>query len=171
MSDLPVRVERVRSLLHRRELAVARHRTAVGLQLGLNETEMAAVAHLAQHGELAQSRLGELLDLSAGGIAALVQRMERDGHLLRREDPGDKRVRLVRIAPQTVDRAARAHAPLVADLERLLHDLGEDEAVVTGFLEELAESSERHAEQAWDGARPAARPEPSRLEAIPSLWG
>jgi DNA-binding MarR family transcriptional regulator len=171
MSDLSARVELVRSLLHRREMAVARHRTAVGRQLGLNETEMVAVAHLAQHGELAQSRLGELLDLSSGGTAALVQRMERDGHLLRREDPSDKRVRLVRIAPSTVDRAARAYAPLVADLERLLNDLGEDEAVVTGFLNALVEFSELHADQAWAGTRPAPPVEAARLETVPSLWG
>jgi DNA-binding MarR family transcriptional regulator len=172
MSDLSTRVELVRSLLHRREMAVARHRTAVARQLGMNETEMAAVAHLAQHGELTQTRLGELLDLSSGGTAALVQRMERDGHLLRREDPTDSRARLVRIAPGTVDRAARAYAPLVADVERLLQELGEDEAVVTGFLNALVEFSELHAEQAWNGMRPPPRlEEPSRLEAIPSLWG
>jgi DNA-binding MarR family transcriptional regulator len=171
MSDLSARVELVRSLLHRREMAVARHRAAIARQLGINETEMAAVAHLAQHGELTQSRLGELLDLSSGGTAALVQRMERDGHLLRREDPTDKRVRLIRIAPATVERAAQAYAPLVADLERLLEELGDDEERVTRFLDSLVEVSEAQAERAWDGMRPAPRLEPSRLEAVPSLWG
>jgi len=171
MSDLPARVELVRSLLHRREMAVARHRAAIARQLGMSETEMAAVAHLAQHGELPQTRLGELLDLSSGGTAALVQRMERDGHLLRREDPSDKRVRLIRISPATIDRAATAYAPLVADLQRLLEELGDDGELVTRFLCSLVELSEAQAERAWNGMRPPSRPEPSRLEAIPSLWG
>jgi DNA-binding MarR family transcriptional regulator len=171
MSDLSARVELVRSLLHRREMAVARHRTAVARQLGMHDTEMAAVAHLAQHGELTQTRLGELLDLSSGGTAALVQRMERDGHIVRREDPKDKRVRLVSIAPATVERAARAYAPLVADLERLLEELGEDEELVTRFLDSLVEVSEANAERAWNGMQPPPQLEPSRLEAVPSLWG
>jgi DNA-binding MarR family transcriptional regulator len=152
-------------------MAVARHRAAVARQLGISETEMAAVAHLAQHGELTQTRLGELLDLSSGGTAALVQRMERDGHLLRREDPNDKRLRLVSIAPATVERAARAYAPVVADLERLLEELGDDEELVTRFLDSLVEVSEANAERAWSGLRPPAPLEPSRLEAVPSLWG
>jgi DNA-binding MarR family transcriptional regulator len=170
MSDLSTRVELVRSLLHRREMAVARHRTAVARQLGMNETEMVAVAHLAQHGELTQTRLGELLDLSSGGTAALVQRMERDGHIVRREDPTDKRVRLVSITPSTVDRAARAYAPLVADLERLLAELGDDGTLVTRFLDSLVELSEDHAERAWNGTRPLLV-KSSRLDAVPSLWG
>ena len=169
MGEPPPTVELVRSLLHRRELAVARHRTAVARRLGMNETEMAAIAHLAQHGELTQTRLGELLDLSSGGTAAMVQRMERDGHVTRREDPRDKRVRLVSITPATIDRATRAYAPLVADLERLLEELGEDEALVTRFLDALVELSESHAERAWSGGR--APKEPSRLSAVPSLWG
>jgi DNA-binding MarR family transcriptional regulator len=151
-------------------MAVARHRAAVGRMLGLNETEMAAIAHLAQHGELTQTRLGELLDLSSGGTAALVQRMERAGHLLRREDPSDKRVRRVSISAATVERAAREYAPLVTDLERLLEALGADEVVVTEFLGALVDSSEAHAERAWNDLRPLA-PEPAGVAGAPSLWG
>jgi DNA-binding MarR family transcriptional regulator len=151
-------------------MAVARHRSAVGRQLGLGETEMATIAHLAQHGELTQTRLGELLDLSSGGTAALVQRMERAGHVVRREDPRDKRVRLVSIAPTTVDRAAQAYAPLVADLERVLEGLGDDGATVTLFLDSLVDVTERHADLAWNGTRPSPD-QPSRLDAVPSLWG
>ena len=170
MRDPSARVELVRSLLHRREMAVARHRAAVARRLGISETEMVAVAHLAQHGELTQTRLGELLDLSSGGTAALVQRMERDGHLLRREDPGDKRVRLIRISPATIDRAASAYAPLVADLERLLEELGDDEPLVTRFLSSLVDVSETHAEHAWTGMRPSPL-HASQARAGPGLWG
>ena len=170
MSDLSARVELVRSLLHRREMAVTRHRTAIARQLGMNETEMAAIAHLAQHGELTQTRLGELLDLSSGGTAALVQRMEREGHIVRREDPNDKRVRLVSITPATIDRAAQAYAPLVADLERLLEGLGDDGAVITLFLDSLVDVTERNADLAWNGTRPPPIQD-SRLDVVPSLWG
>jgi DNA-binding MarR family transcriptional regulator len=169
MSDASASVELVRSLLHRREMAVARHRIAVARQLGMSDTEMAALAHLAQHGELTQSRLGELLDLSPGGTAALVQRMERDGRVVRREAPNDRRARLISIAPAMAERAARAYAPLVADLERLLRELGDDEPLITAFLTSLVEVSEANAERAWNGMRPEL--EPARAPAVPSLWG
>lgn len=159
----------VRSLLHRRELAAARLRTAIARQLGVSDTEMAAIAHLAQHGELTQTRLGELLDLSTGGTAALVHRMEREGRVVRREDPSDKRARLVSIAPAMVERAARAYAPLVADLERLLRELGDKEPLITAFLTSLVEVSEANAERAWEGMRPEL--DAAKVPAVPSLWG
>ena len=169
MSEATSGVELVRSLLHRRELAVARHRAAVARILGLSETEMAAVAHLAQHGDLSQVRLGGLLDLSSGGTAALVQRMERNGHVVRREDPSDKRVRRVSIAPATVERAGRAYAGVVEDIERLLRELGDDAEIVTRFLGALVEVSEAHADRAWNGTRPG--PESAPAPRAPSLWG
>lgn len=169
MSDTLASVEVVRLLLHRREMAVARFRTAIARQLRMSDTEMAAIGHLAQHGEVTQTRLGELLDLSSGGTAALVQRMERDGRVVRREDPSDKRVRLISIAPAMVERAARAYAPLVADLDRLLRELGDNEPLITAFLTSLAEVSEANAERAWNGMRPEL--EPARVPAAPSLWG
>jgi DNA-binding MarR family transcriptional regulator len=150
-------------------MAAARLRTAVARQLGVSDTEMAAIAHLAQHGEVTQTQLGDLLDLSAGGTAALVHRMERDGGVVRREDPSDKRVRLISIAPAMVERASRAYAPLVADLERLLRDFGDDEPLITAFLTSLVEVSEANAERAWDGMRP--EPEAAKVPAAPGLWG
>jgi hypothetical protein len=59
----------------------------------------------------------------------------------------------------------------VADLERLLEELGEDEELVTRFLDSLVEVSEANAERAWNGMQPPPQLEPSRLEAVPSLWG
>jgi DNA-binding MarR family transcriptional regulator len=95
--------------------------------------------------------------------------MERDGRIVRRDDPNDKRVRLISIAPAMVERAARAYAPFVADLERLLRALGDDEPLITAFLTSLVEVSEANAERAWDGMQPEL--EPAKVPAAPSLWG
>lgn len=65
----------LRRLLNRRELAAARHRSALSRRLGLTESEMLAVAHLAQRGQLPPSELGALLGLSSGGVSALVARL------------------------------------------------------------------------------------------------
>src|SRR5688572_31374156 len=96
--------ETIRQLLNRRDLASARHRAAMSRRLGLSESEMLAVAHLAQHGRLSPSALGQLLDLSSGGITALVQRLEGAGHLVRRRHPTDRRSVLVELSDELVAR-------------------------------------------------------------------
>jgi DNA-binding MarR family transcriptional regulator len=159
----------IRQLLNRRELASARHRSAMSRQLGLSDTEMLAVAHLAQHGQLSPSALGELLDISSGGITALVQRLEAGGHLVRRRHPTDRRSVLVQLSPQLLERAERAFGPLVRDLDRAGSELDDEEReIVRRFLDRVATLSETHAERARRasavrGEAPAA---PS-----PGLWG
>lgn len=159
----------IRQLLNRRELAAARHRSAMSRQLGLSETEMLAVAHLAQRGQLSPSEIGELLDLSSGGVSALVQRLSEAGHVIRQAHPTDGRRNLVRLAPDLVERATRAFEPMVSDLDRLSTELAEDDQlVVRRWLERVAEASEEHAERARETAlgRSDDAPPP-----VPSLWG
>src|SRR5687767_471757 len=136
-------------------------------RLGLSESEMLAVAHLAQHGRLSPSALGQLLDLSSGGITALVQRLESAGHIVRRRHPTDGRSVLVELSRELVERAERAYGPLVDDLEQASLELSEQERqVVRRFLDRAAALSEDHARRAL--AEPATR-EP--VAAAPGLWG
>lgn len=159
----------LRQLLSRRDLAAARHRAAVSRQLGLSESEMLAVAHLAQHGQLSPSALGELLDLSSGGVTSLVQRLEARGHLVRRRHPTDGRSVLVELSPQLLARAERAFAPLVRDLDEATRGLDEDElAVVRRFLDRVVALSELHAELAREAG--AGRAE-TQAAPSPGLWG
>jgi DNA-binding MarR family transcriptional regulator len=156
----------IRRLLDRRDLAAARHRSAIGRRLGLGETEMLAVAHLAQHGELTPTRLGELLDLSSGGASALVQRLEAAGDVVRRAHPTDGRRSLVRLSAPLVRRAERAFAPLAAEIAKAPLDDREREIVVR-FLADVAEATERQA----DAARSRHRPAPAWAPQVPSRWG
>jgi DNA-binding MarR family transcriptional regulator len=159
----------IRKLLNRRDLASARHRSAISKQLGLSESEMLAVAHLAQHGQLSPSALGELVDLSSGGVTALVQRLESAGHLVRRRHPTDGRSVLVELSPQFLERAERAFDPLVSDLDAASGELSPDERIVVRrFLDRAVALSEAHARaaRAATGARTPAAAAPS-----PGLWG
>jgi DNA-binding MarR family transcriptional regulator len=161
--------ESIRQLLNRRDLASARHRAAMSRRLGLSESEMLAVAHLAQHGRLSPSALGQLLDLSSGGITALVQRLEAAGHLVRRRHPTDGRSVLVELSPALVARAEREFGPLVEDLERASLELSEEERqVVRRFLDRAVALSEDHAQRAL--AEPE-RGEPAGAAPAPGLWG
>jgi DNA-binding MarR family transcriptional regulator len=161
--------ETIRQLLNRRDLASARHRAAMSRRLGLSESEMLAVAHLAQHGRLSPSALGQLLDLSSGGVTALVQRLESGGHLVRRRHPTDGRSILVELSPELVARAEQAFGPLVDDLDRAALDLSEDEQhVVRRFLDRAVALSEEHAERALSEPE---RPEPLVAVPTPGMWG
>jgi DNA-binding MarR family transcriptional regulator len=159
----------IRQLLNRRDLASARHRAAMSRRLGLSDSEMLAVAHLAQNGRLSPSELAQLLDLSSGGITALVHRLESAGHLVRRRHPTDRRSILVELSEELLARAEREFGPLVADLERASLDLSEDErAVVSRFLDRAVALSEDHAQRAL--AEPE-RAEPVAAAPAPGLWG
>jgi DNA-binding MarR family transcriptional regulator len=161
--------ETIRQLLNRRDLASARHRAAMSRRLGLSESEMLAVAHLAQHGRLSPSALGHLLDLSSGGVTALVQRLESGGHLVRRRHPTDGRSVLVELSPELVQRAEQAFGPLVDDLERAALELSESEhEVVRRFLDRAVALSEDHAERAHSEP---ARDEPLAAAPSPGMWG
>ena len=160
--------ESIRQLLNRRDLASARHRAAMSRRLGLSDSEMLAVAHLAQHGRLSPSALAQLLDLSSGGITALVQRLESAGHLVRRPHPTDRRSVLVELSPELIARAEREFGPLVTDLERASLELTDDERqVVRRFLDRAVALSEDHA------LRALAEPErePAIAAPAPGLWG
>lgn len=161
--------ETIRKLLNRRDLASALHRSAVSRQLGLSESEMLAVAHLAQHGQLSPSALAQLLDLSSGGATALVQRLESAGHLVRRRHPTDGRSVLVQLSPQLLARAERAFGPLVSDLDDVSRELSEDERlVVRRFLDRAVELSEAHARRAREATSGRS---PMAAAPSPGLWG
>jgi DNA-binding MarR family transcriptional regulator len=159
----------LQQLLARHELAVTRHRAAISRRLGLGDSEMLAVAHLAQRGRLTPGELGALLDLSSGGVSALVARLEDAGHVQREPHPTDGRSTVVSLSPALVERAGRAFGPLVTELDRIAGALGDaDRRAVHGYLARVVETSERHADQAFreqreNGTRAAATP-------VPSLW-
>jgi DNA-binding MarR family transcriptional regulator len=159
----------IRESLHRKSLASARQRAALGRVLGLSDTDVLAVQHLARAGRMTPGELGRQLQLTSGGTTALVQRLERAGHLFREPHPTDRRSVLVRLTPEIGRRASESVAPLVEEVERLAAALPEDQrAVVATFLAQVADAGERHADAlaraAADGERDA-----SPLE-LPALW-
>src|SRR3954466_3385501 len=109
----------VRAALHRKALADARQRAALARRLGLTDSEVLAVQHLARAGELTPGQLGALLQLSSGGTSGLIQRPQRAGHVSRHANPRDKRSAVVRLTPAIAVWAADAWAPFVAEIDAL----------------------------------------------------
>jgi DNA-binding MarR family transcriptional regulator len=115
----------VRAALYRKGLADARQRAALARRLGLTDSEVLAVQHLARAGELTPGKLGGLLQLSSGGTTGLIQRLQRAGHVSRHANCRDRRSVVVRLTPAIAAWAADAWAPFVAEIAALVAELSD----------------------------------------------
>jgi len=159
----------IRAALHRKTLADARQRAALARRLGLTDSEVLAVQHLARAGELTPGQLGALLQLSSGGTTALIHRLQRAGHISRHPHPRDRRSTVVRLTPTIQASATDTWAPLVAEIDALALELSNHEReLVRRFVERAADAAERHAERL---AREAdAHAHNALAVPLPALW-
>lgn len=159
----------IREALARKALASARQRTALGRLLNLADNEILAIQHLSRAGRLTPSRLGWLLGLTSGGTTALVQRLEREGHVVREPHPADRRSWLLRLTPAIERRAAESLAPLVEAVDAIVAALPEDDRrTVSAFLDDVAAASERSADDLTHAANDGARL--THGLPVPGLW-
>ena len=169
MAVSPERPVLIRGALHRKALADARQRAALARRLGLTESEVLAIQHLARAGELTPGQLGGLLQLSSGGTAGLLQRLQRAGHVSRHAHPHDRRSVVVRLTPAIADWATDAWAPFVAEIDSLVEALApEDRDVVRRFLDAAAQAAERHADRLVHDADASAHD--ALAVSLPALW-
>lgn len=152
--------ERLRTLLHRVELAAMYQRAARARELGLHQVELAALEHLVVLGALTPGELGHRLGLTSGGVTALAGRLIEAGHVARSAHPSDKRMRVL-----TATDAGRRHVadyvePVLEPGDRALSWLaGEDAETLERFLDLLAPLKERAAlATPGPATEPAAEP-------------
>jgi DNA-binding MarR family transcriptional regulator len=169
MADHPGLPTLIRAALHRKALADARQRAALARRLGLTDSEVLAVQHLARAGELTPGQLGALLQLSSGGTTALIHRLQRAGHVSRHAHPRDGRSAVVRLTPAIATWATEVWAPFVADIDALALRLSEGEQeIVRRFLEGAADAAERHADRLVRDADASAHD--ALAVPLPALW-
>ena len=70
---------------------------------GVSPAQHVALAHLTALGPLSQTELASRLAIAPATAVHLVNRLERDGWVERREDPEDGRVKLVAPTPKAVE--------------------------------------------------------------------
>lgn len=120
---------------------------AMARRTGLGLSEMAALEHL-QHadGGLTPTELGRRLSLSSGAITALVDRLERTGHVQRRPNPADRRSSVVLPVPEGLEGAGRHLRPVAVELLEAAAGLTEGERAAVGrYLEAAMGILRRHA--------------------------
>ena len=161
--------EAIRQAFTRKELAATRQRTALGRLLGLSDTDVLAIQHLAAAGRLTPTQLGAMLGMTSGGATALVQRLEREGFVAREPHPSDRRSALLRLTPDVERQAGAALAPLVDAIDTLSLQLADGERrAVARYLAAAADAGERHADDLARRADAATQPAPA--SPVPALW-
>ena len=129
---------------------------------GLNATDLQALIAV-MDAELAgdpitPGRLGEQLNLSSGSVTALIDRLERAGHIRRDRDTADRRKVFLHYADRGAALAKEFFQPLGTRTDQVMGRFSDEElAVVHRFMTEMSASLREHR----DAVR-AARPEPSR---------
>ena len=120
---------------------------AMARRTGLGLSEMAALEHLRHsHGGLTPTELGRRLSLSSGAITALVDRLERTGHVERRPNPADRRSSVVLPVPEALEEAGRRFRPVAAELLGATAGFTDGErAAIGSYLEVVTEILRRHA--------------------------
>ncbi|QCR20567.1 MarR family transcriptional regulator [Agrococcus sp. SGAir0287] len=120
-----------------------RARTRSSMQM--NETDMVALRHLLraqQRGEVVRQRdLSHMLDISSASVTALVDRLERSGHVARQPHPTDRRATVV-VATAESDREVREtmaelHRRMIAVVDGMS---GEQLGAVAHFLSGMVDA-------------------------------
>lgn len=116
---------------------------------GLHRTDVAALLAVVRADRvgdpLTAGRLGAELDLSSGATTAAVDRLERQGHVVRRRGERDRR-RVTLHVDDAGERLGRSwFGPLSRRLDTVLGDYDRDElALLAGFLERVVATVAEH---------------------------
>ncbi|WP_192564721.1 MarR family winged helix-turn-helix transcriptional regulator [Pseudomonas gozinkensis] len=112
----------------------------LGVVLGINQTDVAALEHLITDGPLPPTELASRLSVTTAGVTQVIDRLERAGHVVRERQLNDKRRVLVCPVPESVAQAYRHIAPMLNGLSAVLGALDDrDRAVIETFLGQVIE--------------------------------
>jgi DNA-binding MarR family transcriptional regulator len=116
---------------------------------GLNRTDvraLVAIMDAARRGEaLTAGRLGEAVELRSASVTALVDRLERVGHVRRVRDPDDRRRVALEMSDSAMAAGAEHFGGLARDMTAAMAGYTDDElAVVRRFLEDMTAATLRH---------------------------
>jgi len=106
---------------------------------GLHATDLTAVSHLSDSPEpLSMRELGQRLQLTAGAVTGLVDRLERAGHVIRLPDAHDRRRTRLRLTARADDVVERFFGELAGRALQVMDGFDDAElAVIERFLERL----------------------------------
>ena len=119
----------------------------VARRLGIGLTDLHAMNHIFSGAvPIGPVELGQRLGIRSASATALVDRLERSGHVRRQADQDDRRRVALVPSEQSAARTMAAMAPMLAGIEAAAARLTDAErSAVTGFLTEAAEAMRAYA--------------------------
>lgn len=120
--------------------AMERFDAAASRALGVGRTDLRAL-NLLEDGPLTAGEIGGRLGLTSGSVTALIDRLERAGHISRGHPAGDRRRVTVELMPDTHASFAAVYAPLGARVAAAAASLpAHDRAALDAALRVLADA-------------------------------
>lgn len=131
---------------------------------GLNATDLHALIAVMDAelvgDPITPGRLGERLNLSSGSVTALIDRLERAGHIRRDRDTADRRKVFLYYAERGAELARSFFAPLGRRTDAVMARYTDDELeVVHRFMTDMVASMREHRDAVRAARRPAADPD------------
>jgi len=122
-----------------------RFKAAVARSTGVSQADFNALEHLDDEGPLTPGQLAERLNLTAGAVTALIDRLERAGWVSRTPHPSDRRSHVLALTESARTTGEQAFGPWVADMEAAVARLSPAEREAAArFLDAVTEAAAAH---------------------------
>jgi len=117
---------------------------AVAAKVGINPTDLKVLSILSRQGPLSAGRIAELTGLTTGAITFMLDRLEKAGYARRTRHPIDRRIVLIELVPEPLQRATGSYFFRMAQAtsEAVQHYTDEQLALVVDFLTKVNAAAE-----------------------------
>lgn len=117
---------------------------AVAAKVGINPTDLKVLSILSRQGPLSAGRIAELTGLTTGAITFMLDRLEKAGYTRRVRHPTDRRVVLIELIPEPLQRDTGTYfaAMAQATADAVKHYTDEQLELVVDFLGKLNTAAE-----------------------------
>lgn len=119
----------------------------VGLRVALKDVEQTCLELIGRYGSLSPSMLAKRAGLHPATVTGVLDRLERDGWVVRERDATDRRAVVIRALPDRGGELYRLYGGMRTEMNRICDDYDEEQlAMITGFLNRVATAGDQATE-------------------------
>ncbi|MPZ80674.1 MAG: MarR family transcriptional regulator [Actinophytocola sp.] len=137
-------------------LVVLNHR--VGTRVALRDVDLACLDLIARYGSISPSVLAKRAGMHPATMTGVLDRLERNGWVVRERDPEDRRAVVVRVLPDRGGELFRLYSGMRASMNDICAGYDTDQlTLIRDFLNRVAGAGERSADGLADEAAAGSR--------------